>query len=348
MNKTEKLIRMYTDSGYTLLALIRTLEDSPTKTQKERILKQITAILTQLSEGAASTATEIVEMAYKSGSNEASTGLIEQGIKSKEELVTTLSTVIHTNAVQEIVDDVFYTILEANDYMSADAKERIEEITRRANQRSLLEGVSRKQATKDAIAELTQSQITGIVAKNGANIPADKYISGVIHYHQRKAHVEGSINRMMENDQDLVYVNSVGITCEMCATYQGRVYSISGNDSRFPRLERRPPYHSYCVHSTSAWNEAYHDELEIKKMLKTSGRPFSDNRTEASIREYEERQKEKSHKNETRKQWIRYKARLTDLPDLRIFASHKARNTKLYQEWMEDYRKIGLEIKERG
>jgi Phage minor capsid protein 2 len=344
MDKQQKLIKLYEEAGFRLIELIRTLEDGVSRQRKQILLNQVYQIIANLSDDAANLAKEIIEESYKQGSNDAVKELAEQTLKSKEEISTTLSTVIHTQAVQETLDEVFYRILECNDNMSADAKNRIEEITRQANQRSLIEGVSRRQATKDATAELLKTQITGIVAKNGAVIPADKYMANVIQYHQRKAHVEGSINRIIENGEDLIYVNSVGITCGICAVYQGRVYSISGNDSRFPKLDKRPPYHSHCVHSTSAWIEDYQSTRDVKKALTDSNRPFTDNRTTANQRKYEEIQREKSYKNETRKQWIRYKARMPELPSLRVFASHKARNTQKYQEWLEDFRKIGFEI----
>jgi len=348
MDKKEKLIQMYSDAAFELLELIQSLEEGPTKQRKRMILKQINEIIATLSDEAAKLAKEIVEEAYKEGSNEAVNELVKQGLKSREELETSLKSVIHVQTVQEIADELFYRILECSDYMTQDAKNRIKEITREANRRSLIEGVSRKQATKDAVAQLNKEQITGMVYKNGTVMPADKYMANVIHYHQRKAHVDGAINRMIENNQDLVYVNFVGITCEICAKYQGRVYSISGNDKRFPKLERRPPYHSHCVHNATPWVEKYQVEEDIQKAIQNSSRPFTDNRTEMNIQKYEKIQREKSKKNETRKQWIRYKARMPDLPDLRTFASHKARNTKLYQQWMEDYRKIGQEIKNRS
>ncbi|MGM0971677.1 MAG: phage minor capsid protein [Bacillota bacterium] len=347
MDKNEKLIQMYQEANFYLLGLIRSLEEGPTKRRKEQLLRQIREIIANLSENAAETAREIIEESYKAGSTEAIRQLLAQGI-AEEAIEPTLKTVIHVRAVQAIVDETFYRILEANDNMTADVKERIEEVVFRANRRSLIEGVSRRQATKDAIAEMTARGITGITAKNGAQIPVDKYMANVIQYHQRQAHVEGNLNRLAETGQDLVYVNSVGITCDICAKYQGRVYSISGNDDRFPKLTVKPPYHGHCVHSTSAWVEEYQDELDVKKALKDSNKPFIDSRTEANIRKYEKMQREKSKKNEARKQWIRYKARMPDLPDLKTFASQKSRNTKLYQEWMEDYRKIGGKIKKRG
>jgi hypothetical protein len=341
---TDQLIAMYSEANFFLREQIRTLEEGTTKKRKQELLKKIQRILAELSENAAETSRDIIENSYTKGSLEAISSLIQQGV-AEDLIVPTIQTIIHKEAVQAIVDEAFYRILETNDNMLDDAKERIEEITKRANSRSLIQGVSRRQATKDAVAELLENDITGIIAKNGARIPADKYMANVIQYHMRKAHVEGVVNRLADNKMDLVYINSVGITCDICSVYQGRVYSLSGKDSRFPKLDRRPPYHSHCVHSASAWVEEYHDELDVKKAIRESNRPFTDNRTESNIRKYEEIQREKSKKNETRKQWIRYKARMPDLPDLRTFASHKARNTKKYKEWMEDYRRFGQEIK---
>ncbi|MBU5214947.1 phage minor capsid protein [Heyndrickxia oleronia] len=342
MKKTEKLIQLYTDASDELLWQIRSLEDGPTKSRKDFILRQVKEILEKLRKESSELGTQIIEESYEDGSDEAIQLLIEQGV---EEVNHSLKSAIHEQAVQEIIDEVFYRILEATDNMSKDVKDRVAKVVKQANERSLVQGISRRQATKQAIVELTDMGITGIVYKNGTVMPVEKYLANVIHYHQRKAHVDGAINRMIENDQDLVYVNHVGVTCQMCAKYQGRVYSISGNDKRFPKLDPRPPYHGHCVHNATPWVEEYRDESEIQEALKESNRPFTDNRTEQNIREYERIQKDKSKKNETRKQWIRYKARMPDLPDLKTFASQKARNTKKYQEWMLDYRKIGGEIR---
>jgi hypothetical protein len=344
---TDQLIAMYSEASFFLREHIRSLEEGLTKKRKQQLLKQIQNILMDLSENAAQTSREIIETSYQNGATEAIKQLVNQGM-SEDFIEPTIRTVIHKEAVQAILDETFYRILEANDNMLEDVKDRIEDITKRANSRSLIQGVSRRQATKDAVAELLESDITGIIAKNGARIPADKYMANVIHFNMRKAHVEGSLNKSTDVGIDLVYVNRVGITCDICAKYQGRVYSVSGKDGRFPRLEARPPYHGHCVHNLTPWVEEYHDELDVKKTIRDSNKPFTDSRTEADIRKYEETQRDKSTKNETRKQWIRYKARMPDLPDLRTFASHKARNTKRYQQWMEDFRTFGVEIKTRG
>lgn len=344
-----KLIALYTQAGERLLELIRSLESgSFTRRRKERILKQIDEILAELTDGVAQSMSELLAKSYKAGSQEAASSLIAQGMPENQ-VNTALEPIIHQQAVQAIMDDSFFRILEATDNMSQDAKRRVEEIVSTATERMLTEGVSRRQATKEAVAKMTEQGITGIIAKNGARIPADKYMNGVVQYNLRKAHVTGAENTIVQNGLDLIYVNYVGITCEYCAKYQGRVYSISGADSRFPKLEIRPPYHAHCVHSISAWIEEYQSPDEVEWMLAASNRPFTDNRTEANIRRYNEIQRDKARKNETRKQWMRYKAVLpNDTPDLRRFASLKARGGQAYKDLQELYRKANVVNREQN
>nr|WP_246231580.1 phage minor capsid protein [Sporosarcina jiandibaonis] len=322
--------------------MIRANDNISTRRQQQ-MLASVAAIIATVQTDSAKKLLQIIEGSYKKGSDVAAN---EMRVKGKKGVNATFKSRIHKEAVQNIVDEAFYSILEATDHMSNDVKKRIEGIVKQANTGSLVEGLTRKEATKRAIAEATERGITGIITKNGANVPVEAYMSGSIHYHQRKAHVDGAINRAIDNGQDLVYVNSVGITCSYCAQYQGRVYSISGKDKRFPVLDQRPPYHSHCVHNAYPWNIDYQDEADVALMLTESNRPFTDNRTEANIRKYNEMQRKKSKQNETRKQWIRYKSRVPDAPDLKTFASHKARNTSLYKDLQNDYRKVGAKIKE--
>lgn len=347
MAESDKLIALYTQAGERLIQLIRTLDaGSYTQRRKERLLKQIDEILAELTDGAAQNMSELLAESYKEGSREAVSSMLAQGIEEGQ-VNTVLESMIHQQAVQAIMDDTFFRILEATDNMSQDAKRRVEEVVRTATERMLTEGISRREATKEAVVKMTDQGITGIVAKNGARIPADKYMAGVVQYNLRKAHVTGAENTIIQNGLDLVYVNYVGITCEYCAKYQGRVYSVSGNDSRFPKLEIRPPYHAHCVHSISAWIEEYQSPDEVEQMLAASNRPFTDNRTESNIRRYNEIQRDKARKNETRKQWMRYKAVLpNDTPDLRRFASLKARGGQTYKDLQELYRRANVINKE--
>lgn len=343
--RINRLIELYYNAGLELIEMLRTLESGYGKRKIETLIKQIDARLNELTAVASSQYADILGHAYYIGAMEAIAGIARH--IPETQIDKSIQSLIHHRAVQAIMDESFYSILEATDNMSQDIKDRIQQVVQRANERSLLQGVSRRQATKDAIAELSQEQIRGIVTLSGAKVPIDKYMAGVVQYHQRKAHVTGAENIISQNGYDLVYVNRVGITCEFCVVYQGRVYSISGNDPRFPKLELRPPYHSHCVHSISAWIEDSYPPEEVERMIQESNRPFTDSRTQQNIKRYNELQREKSRKNETRKQWLRYKARLpNDIPDLRTFASQKARGTAKFEEWQELYREVGERMSE--
>ncbi|QSF42669.1 phage minor capsid protein [Paenibacillus tianjinensis] len=349
MATAEELIALYVQTDQRLRDLVQALQDGNiSNRRKQQLLQQVDMIIAELINDAGQGLAVLIGEEYRNGATTAVEQLIAAGI-AREALDVTVQAIVHQGAAQAISDEGFYSILEASEHMSRDSKQRIEDAVRIANEQSLLEGVSRRQATQNAVAAVNKQGITGMIAKNGSRIPADKYMAGVVQYHQRKAHVTGVENMAVQNKQDLVYINSVGITCPICAVYQGRVYSISGNDSRFPRLERRPPYHSHCVHSMSVWVEEYTPTAEIEQTIKDSNRPFKDNRTEANMRRYDELQREKSRKNETRKQWIRYKAVLpNDTPDLKQFASNKVRGTAKYGELQELYRKVNIEIKRAG
>jgi hypothetical protein len=346
MATLERIIALYVETDERLRALVQSLENGSLSPRRRLELeRQIEAIAAELVEQAGQQTALLLGDSYRAGAVGAVEGMVAAGM-SRSTINTGLPQLIHQRAAQAIMDEAFYSILEASDSMSADAKRRIQDAVRTANERSLIDGLSRREATKQAIADINKRGITGIVARNGARIPADKYMAGVVHYHQRKAHVTGAENMIVQNGLDLVYVNFVGITCEFCAKYQGRVYSISGNDPRFPKLELRPPYHAHCVHSLSAWIEEYTPANEVERMIATSNRPFTDNRTEDNIRRYNEIQRDRARKNATRKQWMRYKAVLPDdTPDLRTFAAQKARNTQTYRDLHEDFLKINAQLK---
>lgn len=340
MATIDGLIALYTRADERLRELIQQLEEGSWNARRKReLLRQVEMIIEELTGTAGLQMSSLVGDGYRAGALIAVEGIAAAGV-AMEAINQTLRPLLHQRAAQAIMDEAFYSILEASEHMSADIKRRIEEATRTANERSLIDGVNRRKATKQAVADLNNKGITGMIAKNGAQIPADKYMSSVVHYHQRKAHVTGTENMANQNGYDLVYVNFVGLTCEMCAKYQDRVYSISGNDKRFPKLELKPPYHAHCVHSLSVWVEKYTSTEEVQKMIDASNRPFVDNRTEHNIMRYKEIQQLKSRKNETRKQWMRYKAVMPDTPDLKTFASQKARNTQAYKELQEDYGKV--------
>lgn len=344
MATPEEIIALYVRADERLRALVQSLEDGNVgRRRKELLLRQIEAVIADLTDQAGQQTALLIGDEYRAGAGVAVQQIMAAGV-AQETVDPTLKPVVHQRAAQAIMDEAFYSILQASQHMSEDAKDRIEKAVKVANEKSLLSGISRHEATRQAIADLNNKGITGVVARNGAQIPVTAYMKGVVHYHQRKAHVTGTENMAVQNGYDLVYVNYVGITCEHCARKQGRVYSLSGNDKRWPHMteEFKPPYHSHCVHSMSIWIEEYQSPVEVERLRDVSSRLGEETRSEQHIRRYKELQREKAQLNEDRKQWARYRAVAPDETP-KSFAAFRRMKYNDSEGWFRlqgDYRKL--------
>ncbi|MEN6311205.1 MAG: phage minor capsid protein, partial [Acidobacteriota bacterium] len=85
---------------------------------------------------------------------------------------------------------------------------------------------------------------------SGRNYKLSKYSELVASYRLREAATEATINAALEYDHDLVEIPAKGGSCEDCIDIEGKVYSLSGNDPKYPKLtdEERPPIHPRCRH----------------------------------------------------------------------------------------------------
>ena len=83
-------------------------------------------------------------------------------------------------------------------------------------------------------------------------------------------------------DDDLVKMSSHITSCPLCAMYQGRIYSRSGKDKRYPPLStindgavvRYSILHPFCRHRFTAYIEEFDDNFEENRKL--SNQPFVD------------------------------------------------------------------------
>lgn len=333
MTSREEIIALYAHTDKRLRALVEQLSvGNLSRRHQDELNRQIDVLIEELTNTIGQSLAALIGEEYRSGATAAVSQLAAAGVTANN----SLKSVIHQRAAQAIMNEAHYSILQASNYMSEDAKQRIKDAVRLANEKSLTLGMSRLEATKQAVAELNTKGITGIIAKNGAEIPADKYMNGVVHYHQRKAHVTGTENMATQNGYDLVFVNYVGITCDHCAGKQGRVYSLSGTDKRWPPMtdENRPPYHSHCVHSLSIWIEEYASPEEVERLLDISNRPGEETRSEQHIKRYKEIQAQKAQLNSDRKQWEQYRLAAPDATP-KTFSSFRRMKYNDSTKWEE-------------
>ena len=69
---------------------------------------------------------------------------------------------------------------------------------------------------------------------------------GRVKFHE--ANAEAALMTAANYDTDLVQVSSHNTRTDICLDFEGKVFSISGRDPRFPVLTETPPFHVNCLH----------------------------------------------------------------------------------------------------
>ena len=152
------------------------------------------------------------------------------------------------------------------------------------------------------------------------------------------------INQLTANGYDLVEIPTHYPTCEICAILQDRVYSISGNDKRFPPLSKAigeyKNIHPHCRHVIVGWVESMHTPEELEEAIKRSNREWTDPRTGEEKKFYNELQRKNRQARDLRSQYERYKERLgDDAPkSIAAFKRIKKAGGKRWDELQEKYR----------
>ena len=124
--------------------------------------------------------------------------------------------------------------------------------------------------------ELQQHGLTKVKYSNGAEMPLSAYAAMAA----RSARIEstniGSIGSALQNGTDFVKMTSVPQCCKLCGAYQGKVYSITGKDKRFPSLFNTVLKNGYalphpnCRHEFIPWFEETEAPEDVERAIKNS------------------------------------------------------------------------------
>lgn len=279
----------------------------------------------------------------------------EKGIKATNDYLNNLGldipsgkafSSLHKDAIELIAQNAFDDLHDANLFVGRRLKDATRQAGIDAVAKKLTTGQTVRECKKNLINSLIKEGISGIKDKKGRMISLDAYAESVARSTTREATNQASINQLTELNYDLVKISSHNTTCPICAPLQGRVYSISGKDPRFPPLTIAHSggyanIHVNCRHVVLPFIEELADDLE--EMVKYSNRPFDiDSKSKASIDRYNKVQKQKRQMRADRHQWQRYKLVLpNDTPKtFSGFRRMKKANSERWQELQKDYRKV--------
>lgn len=194
-----------------------------------------------------------------------------------------------------------------------------------------------------------------VTYSNGAKIGVRQYSEMLARTSRISTENESMVKRTQELGRDLVICTKINATCPICRKYEGKVYSISGQDNRFPPLydTDKSPFkdgyniiHPNCRHEFLPFIEELHDH-DIKKIIRES------NKTE-NIGKNDHRNKLYQKDQATLRQWnterIEYKKMQSALGDKMPYATlggfRRGRRADT-QGYKDAYRQM-MEIKQSG
>lgn len=339
----QKLIEIYQKAQQELVKIIAEKEAKGNLTTYQKsLLDQVNQILLELTNQAYNLTNEIVESYYKDAVNEVLQALKDKG----QNIMTTGFSKLHTGAIAVIAKNYFQDLKDANNFLGRQISDSIRKAGLDAVSQKIATGQTVKECKKNLVNMLIYQGLNGIKDKRGRMISIDAYAATVSRSTTAEATNTATTNQLTELGYDLVQMTEHSPTCAICALYQGRVYSISGKDKRFPalRVAFSGPYkniHPNCAHRLFPYIESLADNID--KDIEFSNKSFELSEKDKKILEtYNNQQKEKVKLRNDRNQWQRYKLAMPgDTPkNFASFRRIKNLNSEKYQNLLSNYRSL--------
>jgi hypothetical protein len=266
--RVEQLAYTYRAAQKSLIRKLRDIDITDfQKARAQILLAQVNREIAMLDQMARKWAKGTIPTAYNFGLDISEDRLRQMGITK----YVNMTSAIHTEAVAVLTDNVTLDLLTANQtikknttrFIRATQQQVIEDKQiSKAIAEGLIQGETRKEISNRILKDFEkQLKDEKFITINGRNYEPEGYSRMVARSRVAEASNQANVNAALQYGVDLVQVDIHAGSCEMCDHFQGRIYSISGNDPDFPPLDERPPYHPNCysedtdVYTASGWKK---------------------------------------------------------------------------------------------
>lgn len=270
----EKLTRTFKTAYASIVKEIETATDWGVNNRKA-ILRQIEGVLTDLGVDVQKFLETELTNQYEIGAGEAVDQLKNIGAEVN---VGTGFNKVHRQAIAALVDDASRAFGESMTGVLRSGQLLLGKIARETITQNIAEGMiggkARKEIGKVIKTTLRQQGLDALVDKGGHSWTLDRYADMLYRTKVVEARNRGLINRMVENNYDLVQVSSHPDTCPICAEWQGKILSARGETKGYPTVaeaEAAGLFHPNCRHainvlipSLARMTEAYNPDVETK------------------------------------------------------------------------------------
>ena len=332
MSRIDELIQEYKKAQEEITAEV---EKNPKGTEaeyKEKLLAKITIILSALYVFTEKWSEENIPRLYEDGLVDSYAAIDREYKAAKKDTPnfggwTIVDDVASNNAKTNFNAYLTNAINSTRQHMETE----IQQAAMAATEQAIAKGQSTRIMQDNLIEMLKSKGIESVsYVRNGKTcyMQLDAYAELVAKTTEHEIRNTANINLGARIGNDLVKMSEHWGSCPICAPYQGRVYSVSGADTRYPYLYSTPwsstyqNFHPRCRHVITQWIEGLHTPEENKKMQEYSGRSFeiggegwTKAQTKAaneSLASYRQREDRIRSLYTDRKQYERYQAVLGD------------------------------------
>jgi hypothetical protein len=313
-------------------AIVRVGAVGAIATYQLRVLDIVEKKLSALNAYAREWCNENIPKFYESGRNAAIEALKNAGVAE-------VRPSINERIVEILTENTYASLYDAHRYVGRSVRDQVRQAGLEATAQAFMTGQSAKGFL---IKNLTDRGITAIRDRRGREIKLDAYAALVARSTTREAANQATIDQLVQNNHDLVKMSSHNTACAVCIPFENRVYSISGNDKRFPPLSIafEPPYaniHPNCLHVLLPYIESL--DGNVKETIIQSNRSYTLNQTDQKrVEAYKRQQEERRRLREDRMQWERYRTTLpNDTP--KTFNGFRTSKRSGSERWIELERK---------
>ena len=227
--------------------------------------KNIEAILQQLRDGSRTWCTEAIPRVYVQGATMADKMIAEAGFEVK---AGAGFGAIHQQAAQVLAENAFESLDNVAQAIGRQTNDIYRELALE-NVRGTVVGYDTwKQTAKRYREQLAERGVTGFKDRSGKMWNMRTYTEMVARTTTQQAHIEGTLNRLSEQDHDLIIVSRHRGACSLCAPWEGKALSISGKTKGYPTFEEAKAaglMHPNCRHTVSLYIDLDKELDELEK-----------------------------------------------------------------------------------
>jgi len=248
----KKLINLFKGSYKQIVEEMTTATNFGVANRK-RILTQVEKILKDLGVNVDDFIKKEIPEYYKTGA--------AQGVKQLENIgaEVTISTgfnQVHKDYIMALIDDTSRAFGESLSGVGRSANLILGKAFRDAMTQKIAKGITSGEALKEVrdqiVLILKEQGLSALKDKSGRSWDLDAYAEMLFRTKVVEARNRGMVNRMAENGYDLVQVSAHSGTCDICASWQGKILSITGQTEGYDTVadaEADGLFHPNCRHA---------------------------------------------------------------------------------------------------